>query len=248
MRRLTAEIEARLREVSPDYRDLREAAALSRAAEITRRTGLTRHRAQVPLAELEPLAQKLAYAPTPARAGIIDALARYQLDLDLLGLRDHHVVPGYTARQLLTGFLSISALVLVLAPLWIPGLVVNAIPYQVVKMVGRAVAQPVMKGTMRILSTLVVFPLTWVVVVLLLGVEGWLLTLAVIAFLPASGLVAVAVFERIVRGFRAWRGWQALRDRRALLGDILADRRRLVETVEEAATQVPDGAKRKPAA
>jgi hypothetical protein len=158
VRRLTAEIEARLREVSPDYRNPREAAALSRAAEIACRTGLTRHAAQVPLAAQEPLAQKLAYAPEVARNGIVDALARYQLDLDLAGLRDHQVVPGYTARQLLAGFLVTAGLVTLLAPLWIPGLIVNAIPFQIVKSIGRAVRQPVMKGTPRVLSALVAPP------------------------------------------------------------------------------------------
>jgi glycerol-3-phosphate O-acyltransferase / dihydroxyacetone phosphate acyltransferase len=248
VRRLTVEFEARLRAVSPDYRDLREAAALSRAAEITRRTGLTRHDAQVPLVLQEPLAQKLAYAPPAARTAIIDALARYQLDLDLVGLRDHHVVPGYTARQLLAGFIRTTALVTALAPLWVPGLVVNAVPYQLVKAVGRAVSTPVMKGTSRMLTALAVFPVAWAVVLVASGVRGWLPSLGLLLLLPLAGLVAVAVFERIVRGFRAWRGWQALRDRRALLGDILADRRRLVTAVEDAAARVPAGAERRPAA
>lgn len=248
VRRLTTELEGRLRAVSPDYRDAREAAVLSRAAEITRRTGLSRQAAQVPLAEQEPLAQKLAYAPEVARNELTGALARYQLDLDLVGLRDHQVVPGYSPRQLLAEFLVTALVVGLLAPLWLVGLVVNAVPYYLVKEAGRATVKPVMKGTSRALCALVVFPLTWAAVILVIGAEGYVGTAAVVVYLPIAGLVGVWVVERIVRAFRAYRGWQALRDRRALLGEILADRRRLVAAAEEAALRVPEGAERAPAA
>ena len=161
----------------------------------------------------------------------------------------NHVTPDRTpVPSRIAEWDEVRALVAVLAPLWLPSLIVNAVPYHIVKAIGRAVTKPVMKGTTRVLSALVVFPLTWAVVILASGVDGWLQTLAVLAFLPLSGIVAVGVFERIVRAFRAWRGWQALRDRRALLGDILADRVRLVAAVEEAAARVPAGAERQPAA
>ena len=248
VRRLTTEIEARLREVSPEYRDAREARVLARAAEIAHRTGLRRHHAQVPLAEQEPLAQRLAYAPPAARQELTDALARYHLDLDLLGLRDHQLVPGYTPRQLLADFLLTAAVVALLAPLWIPGFLLNFVPYQVVSAAGRATRNPVMKGSVRFFVALAAFPLVWTAVIVTSDVDGWLPTLGLMVLLPVSGIIAVGVLERIVRAFRAWRGWQALRDRRALLGDLLEERRRLVAAVEDAAAQVPPGVERRPSA
>lgn len=236
VRRLTAEIERRLRAVSPDYRDLREAQVLSRAAEIVQRS-VYGHRG-VPLAEQDALAQRLAYAPAYARHQLIDALARYHLDLDLVGLRDHQVVPGYTPRQLLKGFFSTAARVALLAPFAVVGVLVHLAPYWILQTASRAVRRPVMKGTVRFLVALVVFPLTWALVVLLAGRPGALWTAVQLAALPVTGLLAVAFLERVERARRAWRGWQALRERRALLDDILVDRRRVVATVEAAAAQV----------
>jgi hypothetical protein len=135
----------------------------------------------------------------------------------------------------------------VLAPLWIPGLIVNFLPYAVVQAAGRATRKPVMKGTNRVLAALFAFPVTWAAVVLVVRPVGWLATIALVVALPIAGMVTVSVLERIIRAFRAWRGWQGLRERRALLDDIVADRKRLVEAVERAAETVPEGAERQPA-
>lgn len=237
VRRLTEEIARRLRAVAPDYRDLREAMALSRAAEIARRP-TDRHR-RVPMVEQESLAQRLAHAPPGVVRELVDALARYSLDLQLLGLRDHQLVPGYTARQLLYGFLKTAGLLALMAPFALVGLAVNLVPYWCVVAAGRAVTRPVMKGTARFLVALVVFPVVWLTVVWLFGRGGPLVLAAQLAALPITGLLAVAFVERFERARRAWRGWQALRERRALLGDILANRRRLVAAVEEAAAAAP---------
>lgn len=237
VQRLTTEIERRLRVVSPDYRDLREAKVLSRAAEIAQRS---EHRhGGVPMIEQESLAQRLAYAPPDVVSGLTDALARYHLDLELVGLRDHQLVPGYTARQLLVGFLKTAGIVALLAPFALVGAAVHLVPYWLVVTAGRAVSRPVMKATARYLVALVVFPLAWAAVVWLFGRRGAVAIVAQVVALPITGLIAVACIERLERARRALRGWQALRDRRALLDDILADRRRLVSAVEEAAQTAP---------
>lgn len=237
VQRLTAEIERRLRAVSPDYRDLREAKVLSRAAEIAQRS---EHRhGGVPMIEQESLAQRLAHAPPEVISHLTDALARYHLDLELIGLRDHQLVPGYTARQLLVGFLRTAALVALMAPFAIIGAAVHLLPYWCVVAAGRAVTRPVMKATARYLVALVAFPLAWVTVVWLFGQRGPLAIAVQLAALPMTGLVTVACVERLERARRAWRGWQALRDRRTLLGDLFDDRRRLVATVRAAAEAAP---------
>lgn len=235
--RLTDELERRLRAVSPDYRDLREAKVLSRAAEIAQRS--PEQHGGVSLIEQETLAQRLAYAPPRVLSDLTDALARYHLDLELMGLRDHQLVPGYTAPQLLVGFLRTAALVAVMAPFAIIGAAIHLVPYWCVVAAGRAVSKPVMKATARYLVALLVFPLAWFTVVWLSGRRGPLMVAAQLVALPITGLVTVACIERLVRARRAWRGWQALRDRRALLDDLLDDRRRLVAAVRDAAEQAP---------
>lgn len=235
VRRLTAEIEHRLRAVSPDYRDERQARVLTRAAEIAQRTS----RGHVTLAQQEALAQRLAYAPQQVLEGLMDALARYHLHLELVGLRDHQLVQGYTAPQLLVGFLKTAAIVTLIAPFALVGTVVNLVPYWCVVAAGRAVARPVMKGTARVLAGLAVFPLVWAGVILGFGRTNPPYVTAQLVLFIVCGLVAVAFFERIERARRAFRGWQALRDRRALLDDVRADRRRLVDAVEAAAKAAP---------
>lgn len=235
--RLTAEIERRLRAVSPDYRDLREAKVLSRAAEIAQRS--RRHPTGVPMVEQEALAQRLAYAPPEVVSALTDALARYHLELELAGLRDHQLVHGYTAPQLLVGFLKTAAVVAVMAPFALVGATVHLVPYWCVVAAGRAVTKPVMKATARYLMALAVFPLAWATVVWLSGFRRALLVVALLAALPVTGFVAVACVERLERARRAWRGWQALRDRRALLDEILENRERLVAAVAAAAATAP---------
>lgn len=235
--RLTAEIERRLRAVSPDYRDLREATVLSRAAEIAQRS--PSRPGGVPLAEREALAQRLAYAPRSVISDLTDALARYHLELELVGLRDHQLMHGYTPRQMLGGFLQTAAVVALMAPFALVGAVVHLVPYWCVVAAGRAVTRPVMKATARYLVSLAVFPLAWLAVVWFSGLRGALEVLALLVALPVTGLVAVACVERLERARRAWRGWQALRDRRSLLDEILENRERLVAAVEAVAEAAP---------
>lgn len=247
VQRLTEAIEERLRAVSPDYRNLREAKGLARAAEITARTD--RRGGRVSLAEQERLSQRLAHAPRRAVEEVMESLARYHLDLALSGLRDHQLLPGYTPRQLLSGVITTGLLVGLLAPVLLVGVVVNVLPYLCVRAAGLAVEKPVMKGTARFLVALVVFPLTWAATVVLVDQpplagnvlpDNALATLAPLAFLPLAGLVAVVCIERLERARRAWHGWLALRERRALLGEVLANRSQLVATVQAAIGEAPE--------
>lgn len=242
---LTTAIEARLREVSPDYADRRQARVLARAAEIACRTG--GRRARVRIGDTERLAQRLAYAAGDRLERLTDLLARYQLDLALVGLRDHHLEPGYSARRLLAGFVQAVLVVVATAVLWVPGVAVNAVPYWLVAGAGRAVRDPVMKGTARVGVALVVFPLTWAVWLWALGVRDWRIWIAAFVVLPTAGIVAVRVVEVAVGAWTAWRGWLGLVERRAWVPEIRADRDRVVEAVTAAAASVPPGAPVPPA-
>lgn len=236
VRSLTMLIQQRLGAVVPDYPDVRLAAVLSRAAEIAlraRRGGV----GAVPLAQRDALAQRLVRAPPAVLDKLIDALARYVLDLDLLGLRDHHLARAVGQRQLLGAVLNTGAQVLVLAPLAVVGLLGNLLPFWLTRRAGRTAAAPVSKGTARMLVALVTFPAMWLAVGLLVAnvtQRGWPVTLGTVVVLAVAGFAAVHCLERIVRVRRAWRGRNALRDRRALLADVRADRQRVVAMVAAA--------------
>lgn len=257
VRSLTEEIHERLRHVSPDFETFREAAALSRAAEITLRTGIARAQDLVPLLPREEIAGRLAKARVSDRERVVHALARYELDLNLVGVSDDEVIPPATARSLLRRFFGLSVRLVLLAPFAVAGLLINAIPALIVWVTSRSVREPVTKGTVRMLVALVVFPLAWFVLAvfdvggdpvhrvvsavtfplqplyaLALGSRsGFWPSLLVFAAGPVFGLATMYVLERVGRMLRMWRGWVAVQDRQAHLGEVLRDRDLLVQMV-----------------
>ena len=241
VRGLTALIEERLRAVSPDYRDMRQAAVLSRAAEIALRGPDSD--GMVPLAARDELAQQLAHAPEDETDQLIDAVGRYLLDLDVLGLRDHQLATTVGQRALLGAVVTTAAQVVLLAPLAVLGFAVNVVPFLLTQTAGRAAAEPVSKGTTRMLVALAVFPATWLAliwVVTRLTDPGWMGVVGIMVLAVVSAMATVYCLERLVRVGRAWRGRIALRERRALLSEVRADRDRLVAAVTACQTTIAD--------
>lgn len=239
--RLTAHIEERLRAVSPNYRDMRQAAVLSCAAEIALRG--REGDGMVPLAARDELAQHLAHAPEDEIDRLIDAVGRYLLDLEVIGLRDHQLATTVSQRALLGAVLITAAQVLLLAPLAVLGFAINVVPYLLMQTAGRAAEEPVSKGTTRMLVALAVFPATWLAIiwtVTRLRDPGWMGVIGMLVLAVVSGIATVHCLERLVRVGRAWRGRNALRDRRALLPAVRADRNRLVAAVTACQTTIAD--------
>ncbi|MGH8984234.1 MAG: 1-acyl-sn-glycerol-3-phosphate acyltransferase [Acidimicrobiia bacterium] len=257
VRRLTVEIEARLRDVSPDYDTYREEAALSRAAEVSLRTGAVRPLTTVALAPREALARRLGAAAPGERGRVADALARYQLSLDLSRVTDEEIEPPPGPRDLFGRLVRLVIGVVLLSPLAIAGILVNAIPALIVAVAGGAVRVPVTKGTVRLLVALIVFPATWVLagvfdvgdhavadVVALAtlplsplmeglfdGRAGVGPSVLVFVAAPVLGFAAVFLFELWTSLRRAWRAWVVVVNRRAGLAELRADRAALVGEV-----------------
>lgn len=232
VRQLTTLITQRLVSVAPNYRNMREAKVLGVAAEIALRPQRSDRSGRVELADRETLAQRLAAAPAPRLRTLTDAVARYHLDLAIAGLQDRQVVSDVGVRQLLAQTVTSTLVLALLAPFALVGAVWNALPYAVVFAAGHAANQPVTKGTARLLTSLVAFPLAWTAVALLDRWEGVLPTLAVFALAPALGLIAVASVERASGVIAAWRAWVGLTDRRALLDGVLHARQQVLAAVE----------------
>ena len=234
VRALTDEISRRMRAVAPDYADAREASVLGRAAEIALREHGRVPPPDVPLAAREALAQRLARAPEAARTRLLDALARYHLDLSLLGLLDPYLVGHYRAGRLARLLVATAVRLALVAPLALVGATVNAIPYWGVHWAGRVVRNPMLKATARMLAGVALFPPMWLLVAWLAPWNAWWQRLAVIVAAPALGLVAVRALEHAVAVHRSWRGWITLTERTDALAQVRADRDQVVALVEEA--------------
>lgn len=234
---LTETIRRRLTETTPRYTDVLDRAMLNRAADVRLRTELERPDEIVPLVSREGLAQAIADAPDTSRRDVLDALGTYQVQLDLLRLRDEQIVPRVSATWLLRRALGLTAYVVLLGIVMLFGVVVNVVPTILTALAGRRPAAPVTKGTVRVLTALLVFPLTWIVLAIIAPVSGFLPTFALVVACPIAGGVAVGGLERAIALVRAWTGWLALRNARGLLDRIQATRRRVCEAVDIAAAQ-----------
>ena len=235
VQRLTQVMEERLRAVTPRYSGTRDRAVLSIAAEIRLRDQLKEPLALLPLSEREPLAQRLATAPEPARNEVLHALGIYNLYLDVYGLRDDQLVPRVRRRWLLQRALALTLYVVLLGVVMIVGFLVNALPTLAVASAGRRPLAPVSKGTVRVLVAVATFLPVWLVVAIWMPVTGVWPTIAILLLLPLAGAITVGGIERAIRLVQAWTGWLGLTNARGDIEDLLTARQRVVEAVERAA-------------
>ncbi len=236
--RLTVAIADRLQAVSPHYDDLREQQALRFAAEIALRRQDTGWETTVPLGEREVLAQRLARASDTDRARVLRAVADYNLDLTGVGVRDAELVAGYRPTRLARHLVRTALLVTVIVTVSLVGALVNLIPFALVRTASRRVTAPVTKGTVRLLVSLVAFPLTWWVFAMIVA-DGWDRVLLATVLTAVDGLLAVFAFEAVARLIRDYRSWRSVTERRGLLDEARDRRSATVEVIDRAAATVP---------
>ncbi|HMQ25667.1 MAG TPA: 1-acyl-sn-glycerol-3-phosphate acyltransferase [Acidimicrobiales bacterium] len=238
--RLTDEIAARLSEASPVFADVREQQGLRLAAEIALRRRDTGWETTVPLGEREVLAQRLAAAPDGRRAELLRAVADYNLDLTGVGVRDGELVAGYRVASLVRHLVWSALLVGLVVALSVVGAAVNLIPFAIVRVASRRVSAPVTKGTVRLLVSLVAFPLTWWVFAMVVA-DGWEAVSLTFVLTALDGLLAVFAFEAVARLLRDYRSWRSVTERRGMLDEARARREETVALVEAVAIEAtPD--------
>jgi glycerol-3-phosphate O-acyltransferase / dihydroxyacetone phosphate acyltransferase len=230
VRLLTDQVAERLQTVSPEFADRYEHGALSTAAELVLRDPGAIRSERVSYAERESLASRLAREPDEDRTRVIEAVARYNLQLTLLGVRDDVVAAGFSPTRQLRHLVLTGALGFVLVSFAVVGLLANAAPVALVALAGRSVKAPVTKGTMRVLTGLVAFPLSWYVAAFL-TVDGWQAILLWMVIFAITGLLAVRFVELAIDLGRDLTGWQLLQTRRGLVAEIRAQRAEAVEVV-----------------
>jgi 1-acyl-sn-glycerol-3-phosphate acyltransferase len=236
VRRLTDLVTERLREVCPDYRDRWQHAELGLAADVALRPEPRARHEPIPLVDRERVAQRLA--DSEATDAVLDATERYATRLHLVDADDndllaHGGVIGWT-RQLLTTGLLLFLGYLLLAP----ALVFSTIPAALVVLVGAQAKSPVSKGTARVLVGFVAFLTTWIIVAVNAADTG-LLRVGWVAYQVVAVAVALPILEYGLEWVRATRSWWHLRDHRARIPELLADRAVLVDAVAAATTRKP---------
>ena len=230
VRALTDRIRTELGAVSPRYVSVGEHHALRLAAEVAVRPPGGE---SVPMAESETLAQRLADGPAADRARVVDAVARYHLELSALRLDDRGFVARRQPRRLLTGLVRTGVLVALASLFALVGVAVNAVPALAVVAAGRSVRVPVTKGTVRILVAAVAFPLAWFGVAALL-VDGVGRIVLVGAGFAVAGLLYVWTAESVAAVVHGWRAWQRRTEARGVLEPVVEQRRAVVEAVASA--------------
>lgn len=221
---LTATLTDRLRVAAVDYADRGEALALRSAVGVRERTASGGEDATI--ARVEPLLRRLAAAPEHHRRAVVDALATYQLRLDLLRVDDAAVAEGsLRARSHRHGLVAVAA-VAGLAPLAVPGLAANIVPYVVVDFLATRPMARASRANFQVLASVAAFPLAWLGTALALRRLGaahpWRWT-AVAG--PLGGLAALAATERvqsIQRGRVALKGLLRNPDQLPVLAELRA--------------------------
>ena len=236
VRRLTELLTERLREVTPDYDDRWQHAELGLAADVALRPEPRARRQPIPLVDREVTAQRLARSP--AVDEVRDATQRYATRLHLVDADDgdllaHGGVIGW-ARRLVVAGVGLALVAVLLAP----ALVFSGIPALIVILAGSQVVSPVTKGTVRVLTGVVLFLATWITVCVVVA-DTALLRVAWFLYQVGALIVALPIIEYAVEWLRSTRSWWHLRQHRARVPELLADRAALVSAVDQAAAAVP---------
>ena len=213
---LTEVIRRRLAAVSPDYGSLIRERTMMLAASIRVRSTMTKAYDEPPMSELRSVAQRLAFATKGRGDDQLAETGAYQLALTASGLEDHEVQPTPRLRDLARIAARKALIVLVLAPFALIGLVANLVAILLVIGVGALVKEPVSKGTARVITGLVAFPLVWIITAWGNDEFWWLVLL-----LEFIGLILlILLVTQLIDLFEALQGWWSIRNHLALIPDL----------------------------
>ena len=218
---LTETIRSTLASVAPDYGSLVRERTMMLAASIHVRSEMTKAFEEPAMSDLRSVAQKLALTTAPGDDARYAQTGAYQLALAASGLEDHQIQPAPARRDLARVAIRKGLIVLVISPLALFGLVANLVAILLVILVGVFVKEPVSKGTARVITGLVAFPLVWGVTIVVTDPTFWWLTL----LLELVGLVFLVIgAAQVIDLFEAITTWWSVRNHIALLPDLHAMR------------------------
>ncbi|MCZ7532857.1 MAG: 1-acyl-sn-glycerol-3-phosphate acyltransferase [Acidimicrobiia bacterium] len=235
VRKLTDDMEVRLRRAAPDFEDWTTAHSLSAAAAVALRDPETRD-TEVGHGDRERLAGLLDDADEEAQTAVEDAMTTYQADLDAMGLDDAMFISGMSNASTFSWYIIRTLFIgLLLLPFALVGVVVNWLPMLVVWLIGRLKVADAAMATIKPLAGLFVFLLTWSAWAWWgwsqRGAEGLAI---IVLLLPVYLFALIALTERFVLFFRSVRGFARSRSIQGVHQQMTIHRRAVVEAVAQA--------------
>jgi glycerol-3-phosphate O-acyltransferase/dihydroxyacetone phosphate acyltransferase len=236
VRSFTAEVADQLASVSPGYASWEQAEQLSRVADIVARQPLG-PASPVSLADRVAVAQRLAQVAhqAPDQAGlaaVLSALSDYERGLHLLGLRDAQLAADYRPREVRISFVWAMLKILATLPFAVVGVVVHIVPFQIMKRIARLPANEGIKATVKLLGCAASFTLVYAALGFFVGraFGAWAGALSAIGA-PLCGYATVRLAERVQRIGGLLEGYRAVRERRADVPTVRAERSTIVDLV-----------------
>jgi 1-acyl-sn-glycerol-3-phosphate acyltransferase len=161
--RLTDDIDARLREVAPDYASTDEWRVLSAAAEVTLRSQQYDPGVPVSFGDREELSQALQKATPAARTGVLDAAATYRDILATDRIRDINVATHVMLGGTLSAYTVRSfGAAIALLPTAAVGLAANIAPMAAVRAMSNGLrVNQLLKSTIQTLASPIVYAGAW---------------------------------------------------------------------------------------
>ncbi|MDX6574175.1 MAG: glycerol-3-phosphate O-acyltransferase / dihydroxyacetone phosphate acyltransferase [Blastocatellia bacterium] len=234
VRELSDQIETALREVMLHAEQEEALSLIARAEQIFSAAEVGEHDEEQGLARSLELRQRFleGYAfyrsHSPGRLDGIEArIARFEFELKEAGIDPSDLSLPPTAANTIFRLLVQVITCVMLAPLALFGVAVHYPAYRLAGYLSRRLArheQDVL-STFKIISAMLLFPLTWIVVaVISWRLAGWMSGVALMILTPLCGYVAVRFFEEIDRFFGSFVALALFVTRRRSFVRLLAER------------------------
>ncbi|MCP4965660.1 MAG: hypothetical protein GY926_10520 [bacterium] len=232
VQQVTEEIESRLRACAPDHASGEEAQTLSFAGAVALREPTT---PWVSYADRERVSARLGQVGSEARLDVVNRANPYAAELAAARVRDTDVMLAQGKTGLRQSLIGVLALLIVLAPFAVAGIILNFLPYVALRAAMRMRHDAMTPSTIRLFAAIFLFFLMWLTwMVVAWSLWDWRMALVTLVACPVYGGVAVAVLDRSVRWWRDWSGRRRVRRLGSGVLELLEQRRLVVSSVEEA--------------
>jgi glycerol-3-phosphate O-acyltransferase / dihydroxyacetone phosphate acyltransferase len=248
VRGLTDDMADQLHQVVTTYRSWREAEVLAAIADlvVAGGPGSDAEGEQAGLAEREQVVARLASVDldaTDAGRALKRAYEEYRRDLALMGLSDAQVTARYGGNYRRALAWSLFKVAIALPP-GLVGALVHAVPYQIMKRLGKLPRNESIKSTVKLLGCFALFNVNYLVIAeVVRRKRGWLAGAIAFVAAPLSGYATLRLSERAKSAGGLIEGAGIVRSRRAFLPTVLAHRAEVVRQARVIATpdSVGDG-------
>jgi 1-acyl-sn-glycerol-3-phosphate acyltransferase len=230
---LTALVDTRLRGAAPDFPDWATATALETTSEVLLNDVDPAPTAGMQYGDRALLADRLNRLPEPQRGEVVTAGAAYESALTRSGTSDRAIATASTPAPRSWRWLGNAALVLLLLPYALLGLLVAALPLLLVVIVSRLPIAPAVRATVVPAVALLAFLAEWAWFAWQsLREGGWEFGLLSVVLFPFMVAAMFYVLERIALLWRRWR--RSRRPAPAALAELRTMRAHVSERAWEA--------------